>query len=100
MNKLKENHMLGSDKELHTLVLVALSPRAHRDPQKIADKLTKCREVECIDILAGNWDLALEVKTESQEELYDFLKRLIYKEGEATKTNSLISLKRIRSPSS
>lgn len=94
----KSAHGLG--KELHAIVLVSLSSRAHRDPQKVADRLVKYGEVESADILTGNWDLALQVRTETQETLYDFLKRMSSNEGEIAKTNSLISLKRIKHPSS
>ena len=96
MDKPRKKPIPSLDEELHALVLVALSPCAYRDPQKTADRLARCKEVESVDILAGNWDLALEVKTETQEELYDFLKRIVSKEGEIVKTNSLISLKRIK----
>ncbi len=96
----EKNCIPGLREEFHTLVLVVLSPCAHRDPERTADRLAKHKEVECVDILAGNWDLALKVKTESQEEFYDFLKRVISEEGEIAETKSLISLKRIESTSS
>ena len=96
MDKSEKKHVLGLGEELNAIVLVALSPSAHRDPQKTADKLAKYKEVKRVDILTGNWDLSLEVKTETPEALYDFLKRTISKEGEIAKTNSLISLKRTK----
>lgn len=96
MDKSEKKHVLSLGEELHAIVLVALSPNAYRDPQKTADRLAKCKEVERVDILTGNWDLAVEVKTETPETLYDFLKRTISNEGEIAKTNTLISLKRIK----
>ena len=96
MDKSERKHVIGFGDELHAIVLVALSPKSYRDPQKTADRLAKCKEVESVDILSGNWDLAVEVKTETLELLYDFLKRTISNEDEIAKTNSLISLKRIK----
>jgi DNA-binding Lrp family transcriptional regulator len=96
MDKSDKKHTLGLGEELHVIVLVALSSKAYCDPQEIADRLIKYREVERVDILAGNWDMALEVKAQTQKELYDFLKRIISKEEKIAKTNSLISLKRIK----
>jgi len=96
MDKSEKKHVLSLGEELYAVVLVALSPSAYRDPQKTADRLARYKEVESVDILVGNWDLALEVKAETQEALYDFLKRIISKEGEIAKMNSLISLKRIK----
>jgi hypothetical protein len=58
----EKNCILGSREEFHALVLVVLSPIAHRDPERTADWLAKHKGVESVDILAGNWDLALEVK--------------------------------------
>jgi DNA-binding Lrp family transcriptional regulator len=100
MDKSEKKHVLSLDEELHAIVLVALSPSAYRDPQKTADRLAKYKEVESVDILSGNWNLVLEVKTETPEALCDFLKTTISKEGEIAKTNSLISLKRIKHTSS
>ena len=96
MNEFERKRMTSLSGEIHAIVLVALSSHAHRDPQKTADRLARCKEVESVDILTGNWDLALEVKTKTPEALYDFLKRTIFREGEIVKTNSLISLKRIK----
>jgi DNA-binding Lrp family transcriptional regulator len=100
MDKSEKKQALNQDEELHAIVLVALSSIAYRDPQKTAKRLAKYKEVESVDILTGNWDLALEVKIETPEALYDFLKRTIFKEDEIVKTNSLISLKRIKHSSS
>jgi DNA-binding Lrp family transcriptional regulator len=63
--------------------------------QKTADNLARYKEVASVDIIAGNWDLALEVKTKDQQELYLFLMKMISRESEIAKTDSLISLKRI-----
>jgi len=100
MDRSERKHVLSLGKELHAIVLVALSSCFYRDPQKTAARLAKYKEVESVDILTGNWDLALEVKTETPEALCDFLKRTISNEGEIAKTNSLISLKRIKCTSS
>jgi DNA-binding Lrp family transcriptional regulator len=96
MDKSEKKCVLSLGGELHAIVLVALSPDAYHNPQRTAYRLVKYKEVESVDILTGNWDLAVEVKTETTETLFDFLKRTISNEGEIAKTNTLISLKRIR----
>jgi len=93
----EKNCILDLREEFRALVLVVLSSCAHRDPERTASMLAKYKEVKSLDILAGNWHLALGVKTESQEEFYDFLKRVISEEGEIAQTISLISLKRVKS---
>jgi DNA-binding Lrp family transcriptional regulator len=60
--------------ENFTIVLVALSSRAYRDPQKTANRLARYKEVERVDILTGNWDLALEVKTKIRKHFTIFSK--------------------------
>jgi DNA-binding Lrp family transcriptional regulator len=100
MDKSEKKHVFSQGEDLHTIVLVALSSDAYRDPQKTAERLAKYKEVESVDILTGNWDLILEVKTETTEALYAFLKKTLFNEGEIAKTNSLISLKRIKKTSS
>jgi len=78
------------------LVLVALSPKVYRDPEKIANILAKHREVKSVDIAAGRWELILQVKTKDQNKFYEFLKNVISKENGIVKTSSIVSLKRVK----
>ena len=98
MHQLKDktHTSLSVNKKFRALVFVALSPDAYNNPEKIADILSKYEEVESADIVAGNWELALEIRTKDQNEFYDFLKKAIHKENSIVKINSIISLKHIK----
>lgn len=98
MDKL-ENKAGRSDKECEgfcALVLVALSPNVYRDPEKIAQILARYREVESVDIVAGKWELILQIRTKNQDAFYEFLKKAISEENGIVKTSSIISLKRVK----
>jgi len=77
-------------------VLVALSSDVYGDPEKTASDLARHKEVESIDILAGDWELILKVRTKDQDEYFEFLKNVISKEKGIQKTNSIISLKQVK----
>ena len=79
-----------------TFVLVALSSEEFAVPEKIANNLAKHNEVESVDILAGDWELILKIRTGNQEDYFRFLKDVISKERGIENTNSLISLKQIK----
>jgi Lrp/AsnC family leucine-responsive transcriptional regulator len=79
-----------------TFVLVALSSEEFADPEKIANSLARHNEVESVDILAGDWELILKIRAENQEGYFRFLKDVISKEKGIENTNSLISLKQIK----
>jgi len=94
-----ENKAGSSHKECEgfcALVLVALSPNVYRDPEKIARILARYREVESVDIVAGRWELILQIRTKNQDAFYDFLKKAISEENGVAKTSSIISLKRVK----
>lgn len=78
------------------LVLVALSPNVYRDPEKIARILARYREVESVDIVAGKWELILQIRTKDQDTFYKFLKKAISGDNGIVKTSTIISLKRIK----
>jgi len=77
-------------------VLVALSSDAYADPEKIANNMAKHKEVESVDILAGDWELILKVRTSDQDKYFEFLKKVISVEKGIEKTNSIISLKQVK----
>jgi len=77
-------------------VLVALSSEEYADPERIANKLAKHQEVESVDILAGDWELILKVRTSDQDKYFEFLKKVISVEKGIEKTNSIISLKQVK----
>jgi DNA-binding Lrp family transcriptional regulator len=77
-------------------VLIALSSNEYADPERIAHSLAKHGEVESVDILAGDWELILKVRTRDQDEYFQFLKNVISKEKGIENTNSLISLTQVK----
>jgi DNA-binding Lrp family transcriptional regulator len=77
-------------------VLVALSSNEYTDPERIAKSLARHGEVESVDILAGDWELILKVRAKNQDEYYQFLKNVISKEKGIENTNSIISLRQIK----
>ena len=77
-------------------VLIALSPSEYRTPERMARNLSKHKEVESVDLLAGDWELIVKVRTKDQNEYYDFLRKVISPEEGLQKTKSMISLKQIK----
>jgi Lrp/AsnC family leucine-responsive transcriptional regulator len=82
--------------EFCSYVLIALSSNEYADPERIADNLARHREVESVDILAGDWELLIKVNARGQDEYYQFLKNVISREKGIESTNSLISLKQVK----
>jgi len=77
-------------------VLIALSPTEYGDPERIAANLARQREVESVDIVAGEWELIVKVRTKDQDEYFNVVKNVISKEKGIQKTISIISLKEIK----
>jgi len=42
----------------------------------MARELSKHKEVESVDLLAGDWELIIKVRTKNQDDYYDFLRTL------------------------
>ena len=77
-------------------LLIALSPTEYGDPERIAANLAKQKEVESVDIVAGEWELIIKVRTKDQDEYYNVVKNVISKEKGIEKSISIISLKEIK----
>jgi len=84
------------DEGFCAFVLIALSSDQYADPERIAHNLTRHKEVESVDILAGDWELIIKVRTSDQDKYFEFLKKVISGEKGIEKTNSIISLKQIK----
>jgi len=81
-------------------VLINVSPSEYeydwsRYESKIARELAKHKEVESVDIMAGDWDLILKIRTKDQDEYYDFLREVVSRIA-IQKSISLISLKQLK----
>jgi DNA-binding Lrp family transcriptional regulator len=79
-----------------TFVLIALSSDEYADPERLAKSLARHSEVESVDILAGDWELLIKIRARDQDEYYQFLKEVISKEKGIENTNSIISLKQVK----
>ena len=84
------------DEGFCTFILIALSSTEYADPERIARELARHKEVESVDILAGDWELIVKVRAKNQDEYYNFLKKVISKEKGIENTSSIISLKQIK----
>jgi len=73
-----------------------LSSSEYADPERIAKELARHKEVESIDILAGDWELIVKVRAKDQDEYYEFLKKVISREKGIENNSSIISLKQIK----
>lgn len=85
------------DEGFSVFILIALSSDEYSDPERVARNLAKHREVESVDIIAGDWELLLKVRTKDQDAYFEFLKTVISKEQGIENTNSIISLKETKS---
>jgi len=77
-------------------ILIALAPTEYSTPERIARALSKHKEVESVDLLAGDWELIIKVRTKDQDEYYNFLRSVISREEGLQKTKSMISLKQFK----
>ncbi len=76
-------------------ILVSLSPSEYSDPERIPRALTKHKEVESIDLVTGEWELIVKVRTKDQDEYYNFLKNVISQKG-VQKTVTVTSIKQFK----
>jgi len=84
------------DEGFCAFVLIALSSNEYADPERIARELARHKEVESIDVLSGDWELIVKVRARDQDEYYEFLKKVISREKGIENTNSIISLKQVK----
>ena len=77
-------------------VLITLSPAEYGTPERIARVLAKHKEVEGVDLVTGDWELIIKVRTKDQDEYYNFLRDVVSVEEGFQKTKSVISLKQIK----
>lgn len=77
-------------------ILVNLLPSEYDDPEKISRKIAKFEEIESVDIVTGQYEIVLKVRTRDMAEYYEFVKSLLKIKGIA-KIISLNSMKEIKS---
>jgi Lrp/AsnC family transcriptional regulator, leucine-responsive regulatory protein len=79
-----------------TYVLLHLATDEYGNPEKIAAELAKYEQIESIDIITGDWEMLLKVRTKDMDGYYEFAKSVISRKGVA-KSVSLNSMKQIKS---
>lgn len=84
------------DEGFCSYILIALTPEEYNTPERIARDLAKYKEVESIDLVTGDWELIIKIRTKDQDKYYDFVKEVISKKQGLQKTKSMISLKQIK----
>ncbi|MBS3121333.1 Lrp/AsnC family transcriptional regulator [Candidatus Woesearchaeota archaeon] len=83
------------DEGFCAFVLISLSPDEYGDPERITKELSKHPEIESVDIITGDWELMLKVRTKNQDEYYNLVRNVISRKG-IIKIKTLTSLKQIK----
>ena len=78
-----------------TFILINLTPEKYGDPEQVAGELAKDPRVESVDIVTGDYELIMKLRTKDIDEYYAFVKTAIKKFGFA-KVISLTSLKQTK----
>ncbi|MBS3131680.1 Lrp/AsnC family transcriptional regulator [Candidatus Woesearchaeota archaeon] len=78
-----------------TYVLVNLVEGKYGDPEEVAKEIAKNSNVESVDIVTGDYELILKLRSRDIDDYYSFVKFAIKKYGFA-KAISLTSLKQIK----
>ena len=78
-----------------TYILVNLIQEKYGEPEQVAKEIAKDPRVESIDIVTGDYELILKLRTKDIDEYYEFVKDAVKRYGFA-KVISLTSLKQIK----
>ena len=79
-----------------TYIFVNLSQENYGDPEKIAKQLAQDTRVESIDIVTGDYEMLIKLRTKDIDEYYAWVKESVKKFGFA-KTTSVSSLHQVKS---
>jgi len=85
--KIKEGHC--------SYIMINLDKENYGDPEKVAKEMAKDSRVESIDIVTGDYELLIKLRTRDIDEYYEYVKQSIKKFG-FVKMISLTSLKQIK----
>ena len=75
--------------------LINLSPEEYANPERLARLFARFDQIESIDILSGDWEMILKIRTKDIDEYYDFVKKVLSQQG-VSKVKTLASLKEIK----
>jgi Lrp/AsnC family leucine-responsive transcriptional regulator len=84
------------DEGLCTYVFVNLGEEDYANPEKVAREIAKDQRVESVDIITGEHELILKLRTKDIDEYYEMMKELI-RRFHFGKTTSVTSLKQVKS---
>jgi Lrp/AsnC family transcriptional regulator len=82
-------------------VLINVSPLEYEHDwakyeTQIVRELAKHKEVESLDIMTGEWDMILKIRTKDQRDFYDFIGKVVNRIA-IQKSVSLVSLRQVKS---
>jgi Lrp/AsnC family transcriptional regulator len=82
-------------------VLINVSPLEYQHDwakyeTQIVRELAKQKEVESLDIMTGEWDMILKIRTKDQRDFYDFIGNVVNRIA-IQKSISLVSLRQVKS---
>jgi DNA-binding Lrp family transcriptional regulator len=78
-----------------TFVLINVSAEKYGNPEEIVKELAKNSRVESIDIVTGDYEIIMKLRSKNIDDYYEFMKQAIKKYG-FSKTSSLTSLKQVK----
>jgi len=78
-----------------TYILANLIPENYGNPENIAKEIAKSERVESVDIVTGDYELLIKLRSKNIDDYYSFVKEAIKKYG-FSKTISLTSLKQLK----
>lgn len=85
-----------ADEGFTAFVLITLAPDEYGNPERIGRDLIPHPEIESIDIITGDWEMLVKVRTKDQEAYYGFVKRVLSRKG-ILKLKTLTSLRELKS---
>ena len=78
-----------------TYILINVSPEKYGNPEEVIKSLMKDPRVESADVVTGDYELLIKLRTKDIDEYYNFVKDSIKKYG-FSKTISMTSLKQLK----
>ena len=78
-----------------TYALISLDPGEYADPEKISHQLAKYDEVEGVDIVTGDWEIIIKIRSKDQNDYFAFVKHALSIPGIA-KSKSLVSFNQVK----
>lgn len=83
------------DQGFCAFVLLNLSPDEYGNPERIGKELAKFNEIESVNIITGDYEIIIKVRTKNQDTYYELIKNVISRKGIQNIT-TLISLKDVK----